>query len=1046
MRSPVDLPRRLPGTSRRLRIVVLVVTVAIILLLLSLRSVARFWTDYLWFQEVGFTSVFRGVLVTKVFLAVAFSAVFFLMMLLSLTVADRVSPDPAVVTEDELVERYREVAGPHRRSVRIVTALVFGLFGGIGANAQWNHWDLFRYQVSFGIKDPQFHRDIGFYVFQLPFIKFLLTWSFQAVTVTLIVTVVLHYLNGGIRFQGAGRRVSSAVKTHVSVLLGVLALIQAVSYYYQRLELVLSTQYLVNGATATVVHATLPAKTLLIAIAVIAAVLFLYNIRQKGWTLPIVAVGLWGLVYVLVGAVYPAVYQALRVAPSELTKEAPYIQRNIKATLDAYGLNAVKTHPYQGNATVQASQIVGSSPAEVANQQTLANVRLLDPTAVNLLVTFDRYQALRTYYQFNTLSIDRYPLPASVNGGTGSNQQMTATISSVRELNNQIPTGFVNAHLAYTHGYGAVLAPVSQAGVNPDGTPNFSLSDLPPVGVPSLSEQGSQVYYGIGSQTNGYVIADTKTAEVDYENNAGQQITTRYAGNGGVLAGGFIRRLAFALRFGDPNIVLTGQINNNSRVMYIRNISARVQKAAPFLKLDADPYSVLLNNQIYWVQDAYTTSNYYPYSQTANTDRVINSGLDSTFNYVRNSVKVVINAYNGSMYFFVTDPSDPIIRVYERAFPDLFTPVSQANKLIPGIVNHFRYPEDLFKVQANMYGRYHLTSANAFYTQAQAWSVSQDPGSGPLSSSTVGAQLLTNAGLQPAPVQRLQPEYLLAHLPHQTQQSFMILTPFVPVSPSNKQQNLTAFMVASSDPADYGTIRVYTTPPAGTVAGPAQITNAIKSNSQISQELTLLNQQSSTVELGQLVVVPIDQTLLYVQPIYVESTSNAIPTLKDVVVVYNNIAYHSGNVSLDAALCQITNPDGSKPFGSYCGTTEANNPSTVTNIGGGSTPGGVTTPTTATTAPSSTSPTTVAPPPASGATVASLLAQANATLAQANAALKAQNLGQYQTLVNQAESDLAQAQQLESGGSGAAGSATSTTTPPTTSAPPASTTTVAPGG
>ncbi len=1011
MRTPSDLPRRLPRPSRRLRLVGLIVVVAAILLLLSLRSLARFWTDYLWFQEVHFTSVFRGVLVTKILLAVAFVVIFFLMMLGSLTVADRLAP--AELPEgfsDELVERYRSVVSPHRRPVRIVTSAIFALFGGISANKEWNNWDLFRYHVSFGKTDPEYHKDIGFYVFQLPFIRFLIGWFFSAVIVVLIVTAVSHYLSGGIRFQGRGQRVTAAVKTHLSVLLGILAVIKAVGYYYDRLALVLSNKYVVNGATATVVHATKPAKTLLIAIAIIAAGLFLYNIRQKGWLLPAVAVGLWALVWVLVGTIYPALYQALRVSPSEATREAPYIQRNIDGTLSAYGLNKVQTKPFTGNAQIQPSQIAGSGPAQVANQQTLANVRLLDP-AVDLLNTFDKYQAFRTYYQFNSLSLDRYPLPTSLTGGNGSSSQLTATIGSVRELNNQVPSGFVNSKLTYTHGYGGVVAPISQYGVNSDGTPNFSLSDLPPVGTPGLSETGSQVYYGIGPETGGYVISDSKTPELDYENNQNQQITTKYGGTGGVSAGGLIRRLAFALRFGDPNFVLSGQINDSSKVMYIRNIKSRVAKTAPFLKYDADPYEVVLNNQIWWVQDAYTITNNYPYSQEANTDRVNNSGLNASFNYVRNSVKVVINAYSGSMYFFVMDPTDPIIQVYERAFPDLFTPLSKADALIPGITSHWRYPEDFFKVQANMYGRYHLTDAKDFYSQAQAWSVSQDPGSGPLSESSVGAQILPNG--QPAPPARLQPSYLLAHPPGQTSQSFMILTPYVPVSPSDKQQNLTAYLTASADPSDYGTLTLYTTPPGVNVDGPGQIANVIKSNTEISEELTLLNTQSSIVELGQVAVVPIDQTLLYVQPIYVESSANHIPVLKDVVVVYNGTAYHSKNASVDAALCQVSNPDGSKPFASYCNTAQATeqttvvpNPSAPTNNGGSSSPS------TTTTTPPTTAPSGSVPPPSAGATVASLLQQASTAFAQAKQALASGNLGQYQALVNQAQAYVNQAQQL----------------------------------
>lgn len=1002
MRTPSDMPRRLPRSSRRSRIVAAIVVAVLVVLIASLSGIARFWTDYLWFQSVGFTSVFRGVLVTKVFLAVVFVAIFFFLMWVNLIVADRYAPlDTTLGDQDELVSRYRDLVMPHGRIVRAVSALVFALLAGIGANREWNNWDLLRYHISFGIKDPQFHKDVGFYVFELPFIKFLIGWTFEALAIVLVVTAVAYYLNGGIHVQGTERRVTAAVKTHLSVLLGALAVVKGIDYYFQRFELVLSRDHVVNGATATNVHADLPARTLLIAIAAIAAVLFLINIRQRGWTLPVVAVALWLLVYVLVGAAYPALYQALRVSPSESTKEAPYIQRNIDATRAAYKLNNVKTDTnYNYSPTVTQAEIQGTSPQQLANQQTLANVRLLDPS-VNIKNTFDKYQAQRAYYQFNDLDLDRYVLSP---GGSAA-PQLTATVAAIRELNStaSVLSGFVNRHLGYTHGYGAVLAPIGQAGVNPDGTPNFSLSELPPTGQPPLSPKGSKIYYGIGNDTGSYVIAASKTAELDYESSSGSggQVTGHYEGNGGVDAGSIFRRAAFALRFRDPNFILSGQISPSSKVMFIRNINERVRKAAPFLKYDSDPYAVILGGRVYWVVDAYTTTDNYPYAQNAATDRV-SGDLNSTFNYVRNSVKVVISAYDGSMHFFLTNSNDPIIKVYERAFPDLFTPFSKADTVVPGIVDHFRYPEDIFKIQTNMYGRYHLTGARDFYTQAQAWAVSPDPGSGQLNQNTqIGQSVLgANGQLGPPPVARLQPQYLLAHLPGNTQQSFMMLTPYVPLSSSTERQNLTAFMTASSDPGDYGTLRLFVTPAGQNVDGPALIANAIRSNISISTELSFLNQNGSTVELGEVAIVPIDQTLVYVQPVYVESSSNQVPTLKDVIVVYNGTAYHSSNASLDNALCQVADPDGTQPFSNYCNTTAANaTPLVVPGGTGGTTPG---------------SPSTTVPP--GSPTVASLLAQAQSALNAANAALKNGDLAAYQADVNKALGYINQAAQLQKSG------------------------------
>jgi uncharacterized membrane protein (UPF0182 family) len=1012
----------MPRTSRRLRVGVLIAVVVIILLLTTARGAARFYTSYLWFVEVGFTSVFRGVLVTKLLLAVTFCVVFFLMMLVSLLVADRYAPDSLPEdAPDELVIRYRDVVRPLGKWVPIVTSVVFALFAGIGTNSQWNNFDLFRYRVAFGTKDQQYHRDIGFYVFQLPFIKFLIGWAFEAVIVVLLVTAVLQYLGGGIRFQGQGPRVTPAVKTHISLLLGILAIIQGVNYYFQRLELVLSTGHVVDGATATSVHANGPADRLLLAIAVIAAVLFLLNIRAKGWTLPVVAVVVWAIVWILVGNVYPALYQALRVNPSELTRESPYITRNITATRAAYGLNnvgLVTGFDSTADATVSTSQIAGSTPEAVANQNTLANVQLLDPA--RLVNTFDKLQSLRSFYSINGLQVDRYELAGA----------LTETLIGVRELNTSVPSGFTTQHLQYTHGYAAAVAPANQSGVDASGDPDFSLSNVPPVGTPPLSDIGSQVYYGEGSAANGFVIAKSKQEELDYEGNNNQEVPGHYTGSGGVPAGNLLRRAAFALSFGNADILLSGQVTGQSRIIYNRNITSRVRKAAPFLKYDADPYSVILGGQLYWIVDAYTTTTNYPYSQDASTARVASSsGLSGRLNYVRNSVKVVVNAYTGKMDFFVVDPQDPIIQVYERAFSDLFKPASQADKDIPGITAHWRYPEDIFKIQTNMYGRYHLTPVTAFFNQANAWSISQDPGSGqPGTSNQVSTQ--NPNGTITFSVRQLNPSYEVAALPGQSQQKFLIVQPFVPLGTS--RQNLTAVLWASADPGDYGQLTLYETPPGETVDGPQLVQSVIANTPTISNELTLLNQQGSRVELGEVVTVPISNTLLYVQPVYVESSTNLIPVLRDVIVVYNGNAYHSQNASIDGALCQITNApvNNDKPFAQYCSTAFSTRPKTPvsqTNPTGS---------TTTTTAPSSTT-TTVAPPTGTGAksqTLAQLLAAAQTAYAQATTALEAGNLAGYQADIARAQADVNRAATLS-------GSSTTTTTSTTGSKKTTTTTT-----
>lgn len=1034
MRTPPDLPRRLPRASRRTRILLVVAVVVLIVLILSLRGLASFWTDYLWFQSVHFTSVFKGVLLTKVVLSVVFIAIFFGLLMASLFMVDRLGPyDADPTAANEAVLRWRDFAEGRSRWVRLVVAGAFGLLGGIGADREWNNWDLFRYRVSFGISDPQFHKDIGFYVFELPFIQFLVTWAFEAMVVVFILTAVYSYLNGGIVPQAAHERVRPAVKAHLSVLLAVLALIKAVGYYYDRLALVLNRSYVVNGATATDVHAAAPAKLLLVFIAIISAVLFLANLRQRGWILPAVGVVLWALVSVLAGAAYPALYQALRVNPSELTRESTYIARNIDATRAAYDLdNVASPTNYSYSATVTTDQIQGSSPQAQVDQQTLANVRLLDP-AVNLLNTFNKDQALRQYYSFNDLDLDRYLL--NVNGSP----QETATVTSVRELNSNVGSGFVNQHLIYTHGYGAVQAPISEAGVQADGNPNFTLENVPPTTSQPATQldattdnqlTGPDVYYGVGPDTSGYVIGNSKTPELDYEENNGNQLTNHYNGSGGVDAGSLVRRAAFALRFGTLNFLLSGQITPTSKVIYYRNIVQEAQKAAPFLQFDSDPYAVILNGGIYWVMDAYTTTNNYPYSQEAILNGLpANSGLNINFNYIRNSVKVVISAYTGQMTFFDMGTKDPILAVYERAFPDLFKPVAEADTLYPGITAHWRYPEDYFQVQTNMFGRYHLTNVDEFYSQAQAWTVSPDPGSGVLTSaSAIGATVIGANGQPVTVVKPLAPQYIEAALPDtgQSTVNFSLITPFVPLSNNGSSQNLTAFMTGSSDPGTYGDLTLYQLPPNEAVEGPVLIANAIRANPAISQELTLLGQQGSQVELGEVDVVPLANTLLYVEPVYVESDSTQIPLLDDVVVVYNGKAYHSSNAGLDEALCQIVNPDGSHPFSNYCGTPYADETPLSTNT---------TTPTSPTSTSTSTSTTTLAPTTGTapvGTTISSLLAAANQDLDNAQTALVQGNLAAYQSDVNAAHAAVAQAEAM-AGGSASGSSSSSAPNSPTKS-------------
>ncbi len=1052
MRASSDIPRRFSIANRRTRWVIVAAVVALILLIVFAQHAASLYTDFLWFQSLGFSSVWAKTITVELGLGATFTVIFFALLWGNLWLADRLAPLSPAPAGDELVTRWQELLAPHMQWIRFGVAGGLALIGGISAHSQWDNWLLFSNAAPFSSSsgpwdgvDPLNHLNDGFYVFRLPFLSWLAGWAFSALVVTLLLCLVAHYLNGGIRPHSAVQRVSPHVKAHLSVLLAALALVQGANYYLERLSLVLSTKYVVDGATYTDVHAVRPALLLLIAISVIAAGLFLYNVRQQGWLLPVVAVALWALVWVLVANVYPALVQALVVNPAENVKEAPYISRNIAATTSAYGLQNVGIQTFQGNAALTSSEVSGKASQAVVNQQSLANVRLLDPTVMGS--TFTKEQGFRGYYNMSGPSTDRYALP----DGQEDKSVETQVLISARELNpGGVAGSWVNQHLQYTHGFGAVIAPANQAGVDSsNGYPNFILGGLPPDGQPSLGAEPRIYFDASGQSASGYIIANSAQAELDYEDpNTGNQISNHYTGSGGVQIGGFFRRTAFAISFGDYNILISGQVTPQSRVMYFRNVVQRVEKAAPFLSYDGDPYPVVINGGLYWVIDAYTTTDNFPYAEQANTSRLPSgSGLSNqSFNYVRNSVKAVVNAYTGATSFFVQDPSDPIIQTYENAFPKLFTPMSKANSVIPGITSHWRYPEDIFTVQTNMYQNYHQQNQAVFYTKAQAWSIAQNPASGEVAAATTTLPALPGVVAPPTtpqPSQSVMPNYELMALPGQTQQSFVLVQPFVPSSNGDKQ-NLTAFMTASSDPDDYGQLTAFTIPAGQTVDGPYLVSTAVQTNSSISQEITLLSQRGSKVVLGNVVITPIGQSLLYIQPLYVEQEQNGVPRLNDVVVVYDGTAYHSGSgdPSLVAALCQVTNPDGGRPFSSYCSGTTPTTPPLVTlppsNQGGASTT--TTTPTTTTptsgasttTLPSSTtttipSATTTVVLPTPHGSLAHDLAGAQLDFADAKDALRQGDLATYQQDIAAGEALVAQAAKLAPTPPTTAGKTTTTT-------------------
>jgi hypothetical protein len=655
------------------------------------------------------------------------------------------------------------------------------------------------------------------------------------------------------------------------------------------------------------------------------------------------------------------------------------------------GITNVHTHSFPADQSLTPSGLV-------ANQATLNDVRLWDPELTS--ATYTKLQAIRTYFNFETLAVDRYP----VNG------VLTPVVAGVRQINTgDLPAqGWVNTHLQYTHGYGMIVSPGNQ--VTNSGQPSFAIGNVPPQSAPGLPTVGQpSVYYGLNNSGNQapYVIADTRQKEIDYQLQNGTNRETHYASTGGVQLTSFARRLAFAVRFGDLNMLISNLMTRRSRVLFVTDVRTAVQKAAPFLSLDADPYPVLVGNRIDWVLDAYTTTDHFPYAQTADTGALPpGSGLQQSFNYVRNSVKVIVDAYSGEMTFYdmssITGHRDPILQAWERAFPGMFTP---ASKMHPDLRAHLRYPEDLFTVQAGAYGRYHITDPLAFFNAGDAWNISQSPGAGP-PQQALQSTFTTNAQGQPVStgqVARMAPLYQVLRLPGQAGPTFNLMDAFVPVSGGDQIQTLSAFMAASSDGAQYGNLNVYVTPRQTPVDGPALIDARIQSVPEISQDNTLFNTNGSSVILGNVLMVPVNSSMLYFRPYYVQSSRNALPVLKFVIAVYSGPA---GNTQV--AIGDTLEHALEKVF------------QAAVPIGGPQAPA----PTGPSTGPS---PLTLQ--------IQSLINQLGSLSQAEQTDLKNGNLGQYQNDVNSINNVIQRLQQLANGSSsssGSSGSSTSSTTTTTT--------------
>ena len=840
------------------------ITVGIIVVLgiLIARS-SGFYIDWLWFKSVGFTSVWSTVLTTKITLFVVVGLITSLFISANILIAYRRRPlyVPLSIEADNL-ERYRAQLEPIRRWVFLGIAAALVYFGGTSGSVFWSTWLQFRNSTSFGVTDPQFGLDISFFAFKLPMYQALISWGISLILISTVAAVGVHYLYGGIRPQAPTERTTTAARVQISVLLGFLVLLKAVAYWYDRYALALKENRLITGMTFTDVNALLPAKAILSAIAVVCALLFFANIFRRSWLLPTAGTALLVVSSVLIAGLYPAAIQQFTVKPSESSKEAPFIQRNIDSTRAAYGIDGVVMQDYDATLTTNAGQLANDAA-------TIANIRLMDPNVLS--ATFRQLQQIKPYYTFpESLDVDRY----KVNGVSRD------TIVAVRELNieGNPSRNWINDHLVYTHGFGFVAAFGNSR--DTDGKPTFAVGDLP--STKGLGEFEPRIYFG-ENVPNYSIIGGVKTdnpVEFDYpdDNSPNGQKNVTYSGKGGVPVGSTINKLLFAIKYQEQRILLSNLINKDSKILFERNPRDRVAKVAPWLTLDGDPYPAIVDGGIQWIIDGYTTSASYPYSQTttlstATTDALTaNSGAvtvqaNSNVNYIRNSVKATVDAYDGTVTLYQWDEKDPVLATWMKVFPGTVTPKS---KMSAQLLDHVRYPEDLFRVQRDVLSSYHVKTSDAFYGGQDFWRVPRDP-------STFGA----NAAAQP-------PYYLTLQMPGSKEPAFSLTTPFVP---RGGRENLSAFAVVNStNGPDYGKMTVLQLPRSTNVAGPSQVASNFEAKPEVANSLSLLRQGGSDVVLGNLLTLPVGNGLLYVQPVYVRATSNAAayPLLQKVLVSFGD--------------------------------------------------------------------------------------------------------------------------------------------------------------
>ncbi|ASR34416.1 hypothetical protein BAY61_04760 [Prauserella marina] len=872
-RPPVSLPK----LSRRARILLIIAAAIILMLLLGARFLDTY-VDWLWFGEVGARGVFTTILFTRIVLFVATGLLVGGLLAVSLLIAYRTRPVFVPVSgADDPLARYRTVVAARPKLFGIGIPVIAGLIAGFSGQGNWQVVQMFMNSESFGRTDPQFGHDIGFYVFQLPFFGWLLGWLFVAIVVAFVGGLLAHYLFGGVRLAGRGGAISGPARVHLSILIGVFVLFKAAEYFMDRYNLLLSSRNdLFTGATYTDLNAVLPAKLILLCISVFCAIAFFVGAFMRNIQLPAIALVLLILSGVIIGVAWPAVLEQFSVRPNANEKEATSIQRNMDATRFAYGLDNVEYENYSGRSEATGQEIR-------ADEGTIPNIRLLDPNVLS--PTFTQRVGRENFYGFpEKLDIDRY----EVDG------ELQSYIVAAKEINTnglrENQQTWINRHLVYTHGNGFVAAPANTIdraieGANSDGGyPLARTSDTQNPNGSGIQVDEPRVYYG--ELATDYAIVGGQPGQAPGEYDTATDRSYLYQGTGGVPIDNWFNRLVFAAQYGERNILFSDAISEGSKIMYNRDPRERVEKVAPWLTVDGDPYPAVIDGRIKWIVDGYTTLDNYPYAQRTSFGNATEDSLsgvprqqDNQVNYIRNSVKATVDAFDGNVDLYSMDDNEPVLKAWRSVFPDT---VKSESEISPELRQHFRYPEDMFKIQRELLTKYHVRNPQEFFSTQTFWNVPQDP------TQEGGLDPNSDAAKQPA-------YYMLAQAPGQEQPTFQLTSALTPLA----RQYLAAWVTVSSDPDDYGKINVLRLPTDGSVQleGPVQVQNAFQSNPKFTQDRTLLGNQSVDIIYGNQLTLPVAGGFLYVEPIYIQQrNAQSYPQLARVLVSYG------GKIGFDSTL------------------------------------------------------------------------------------------------------------------------------------------------